>query len=264
MGLFDSSPNEERKRSIFDSEWQNSDQSLSDEAGVRIASTAVITLVCGVGSLAAFAAPTFLFLAWITLGLAVVSLALIARSEKTLGGKRLVLIGLFFALLPLVALPVSRSIYYYNAVKQGREFSALVLNAAQKGETTALYQLKTPCGIRKEVRSEESYWRETLSAIEPDQHATFHSDFLSHPLLLTLAALGDDAKISFYKPGPLVQENEYTEILPLIYTATYTGAQGNKESFFFVIGLYRSRDPKEKMAMWSWKSFGNDPLKLDI
>lgn len=264
MGLFDSSPNGEQKRSIFDSEWQNADQTAVDEVGVRIASTAVITLVCGVGALAAFVAPTFIFLAWITLGLAAVSLALISRSEKTLGGKRLVLIGIFLALLPLVALPISNYIYFHHVVKQGREFAALVLHAAQKGETTALYQLKTPCSLRKEVRSEQSYWRETLSGLDPEQHATLHSDFLSHPLLLTLAALGDDAKISFYKPGPLVQENEYTEILPLIYTATYTNAQGNNESFFFVIGLYRSRDPKEKMAMWSWKSFGNEPLKLNI
>lgn len=264
MGLFDTDTQQTPKRSIFDSDWQNTDQPLSEERSDRIAPTAVLALIGGLFSILAFFSPIFHFIPWVTLALAVVSGVLIARSEKTLTGMRLVFIGTFLAIVPLVAIPVSSQIYFHQAVRQGREFTSLILHAIQQGNTTALYQLQSPAGSRNDVSNELAYWKNILDTRDSDSHAKIHTDFLSHPLLLTLMALGDDAKISFFGAGPLLEENEYKEILPVIYAATYTNASGEKESFFFAIGLNRYKDAKQKNAQWCWSSFGKDPLEINL
>lgn len=262
MGLFETNAPQEPKRSIFDSDWQNSEASLSEERQDRIAPTAVVTLGGGIFSVLAFFSPMFLFIPWGTLGLGILAFVLIARSEKTLTGIRCVWIGLFLAILPLVAIPVSDLMYFHQAVRQARQFSSLLLNAAQKGQTTALYQLRTPAGSRKDASNELAYWQQILGDKEMEKHLPIHTDFLSHPLLLTLAALGEDANISFYRAGPLLEENEYKEVLPIVYTATYTKADGDKESFLFAFGLHRYKDFEKKTSAWCWSSFGKEPLKI--
>ncbi|MBO7722948.1 MAG: hypothetical protein J6S27_04105 [Thermoguttaceae bacterium] len=253
------------RKSIFDSDWATQKDEPTEIISKQISVWSILILVLGVLSLPALVFDTLIFIPWITLILAAgIALWLYLSGGETLG-KGLLLLGFCLAAFVLIAVFTANTIYTKTVVSQGDAFARRLFDFIKSGDTLQFHLASMPSPSRGRVTDEKQYWKDIIDAKQGGNplstaHMDLHKNSISNPSVLSIYNYRDSVKLTLVRHEPIVKdENENSELLPLIYAATYTSAAGRTETFFFAVVLLHSLS-SDGRAYWSWQGFSNKPL----
>lgn len=263
-------PLEKTSASLFDA-W-NADAAsapnVADELISKRASVwAIVSALFGVSSFLSLLQLGFLGVAAFAIFAAIFALCAIAKSGGELVGRRLALAGLALGLAGAVAGPVRFATYRADFERQAEQFCQSWFATAAKGDVLALRQLTRPHWERAPIVDESDvvkYW--AASTRDEDGHRELHT-FLASPTLLTLTALGDRAKPTFYATEYLAL-NSKVELANRIYAVTVAPEKENdpKQTFFLRLTVerrVRKTARGEKSVGWNMTSGDWRPVELD-
>lgn len=256
----DQTPLEQTSGSIFSKQWNVADEGISDDVALKNISVAAIgCLIGGILSLSVYFSPYFCFVPVITILLALVTLIRIKLADGMLLGKKIVFVGLWLAIVFLVAMPVHHASYRLRLKNDAKKYCMHWCSTIQRGDFLRIKQLGHVPHFLKLDTTEDAYWRQYFA--DEEMHTGLHR-FLTDPLLLTLAALGDSAKYSYYRTDTLYVGKEADEVV-MTYAVTYPAASNKKQTFFIRINATRTFDPKRKLGIWKGGDKVKGPLPLD-
>lgn len=265
-------PLEKTSSSLFDA--------LSADASVVNASNAADELVSKRASVLAIisaALGAFSFLSLLNLGFlvfsafgvlsAIFALAAIAKSGGELVGRSWALGGLAAALAGAISGPLCAETYRADFEAQAEEFCQIWFEKAKAGDVLALRQLTRSHWDRPAILDENDavkYW--ATSTHDEDAHRELHS-FLANPTLLTLAALGERVKPTFYATETQTIDSK-AEVATRIYAVTVEPEkEGEAKKTFFLRLTVERRLRKtargEKSVGWNVHSGDMRPLEID-
>lgn len=263
MSLFEQSPKEEKKKSLFDAAWRPSEGGEEQEERFSSVSVpAVLAMIGGVFSVLVFFSPVFLFIPCCTFPLALWALWSISRSDGMLTGVRFARIGLFLLIFSPTAALVNDIVYQTQLLRQAKTYFRSVFDDIQHGDLLAVRQSMLPYFARPTDLTEAAYWKSQMG--KEEDHELFHSDFLSNPTLLTLYTLGERAKYSYYKTESIIAAPNFgTDRVKMVFAVTYPGKDGGNETFFIPVVAIRTHDTEKKRAGWGRQKFEFAPLPAD-
>lgn len=265
-------PLEKTSSSLFDA--------LSADAGVANVSNAADELVSKRASVWAIVSAllgALSFLSLLNLGFlffsafgalaAIFALAAIAKSGGELVGRSWALAGLALALAGAISGPLCVATYRADFDAQADEFCQIWFDAAKKGDVLTLRQLTRSHWDRPPIIDENDaikYW--ATSTQDEDGHRELHS-FLANPTILTLAALGDRVKPTFYATESQTI-NSKAEVATRVYAVTVAPEKEGeaKETFFLKLTVerrLRKTARGEKSIGWNVHPGDWRPLELD-
>lgn len=265
-------PLEKTSSSLFDA--------LSADASVANASNAADELVskrASVWAIVSALAGAFSFLSLLNLGFlvfsafglfaAIFALAAIAKSGGELVGRAWALGGLALALAGAISGPLCVATYRADFDAQADEFCQIWFDAAKKGDVLTMRQLTRSHWDRPPIVDENDaikYW--ATSTQDEDGHRELHS-FLANPTILTLAALGDRVKPTFYATESQTI-NAKAEVATRIYAVTVAPEKEGeaKQTFFLKLTVerrLRKTARGEKSIGWNVHPGDWRPLELD-
>ncbi|MBQ1456429.1 MAG: hypothetical protein IIZ25_11360 [Thermoguttaceae bacterium] len=261
-----SNGSEGTRKSIFDSSWAPQKDEPTEIISKRISVWSILVLVLGVLSLPALVFDTLIFIPWIALILgAVVALWLFLSGGETLG-KGFLLLGFCLAAFVLITILTANTVYTKTVVSQGDAFARRLFDFIKSGDTLQFHLASMPSPSRGRVTDEKQYWKDIIVAKQggnpvSSAHMDLHKNSISNPSVLSIYNYRDSIKLTLIKHEPLIKdEKENTELLPLIYAATYKSAAGQTETFFFAVILLHTLS-SDGQAYWSWQGFSNKPLQ---
>lgn len=265
-------PLEKTSSSLFDA--------LSADASVANASNAADELVSKRASVWAIVSAllgAFSFLSLLNLGFlffsafgvlaAIFALAAIAKSGGELVGRSWALAGLALALAGAISGPLCVATYRADFDAQADEFCQIWFDAAKKGDVLTLRQLTRSHWDRPPIVDENDaikYW--TTSVQDEDAHRELHS-FLANPTILTLAALGERVKPTFYATESQTI-NSRAEVATRVYAVTVAPEKEGeaKQTFFLKLTVerrLRKTARGEKSIGWNVHPGDWRPVELD-
>lgn len=253
-------PLEQTSGSLFSKQWNVADEGLPDDVALNNISVAAIgCLAGGIFSLSVYFSPYFCFVPAVTIVLALVTLIRIKLADGMLLGKKITLIGLWLAIVFSVAMPLHHETYRLRLKNDAKKYCMHWCSTIHRGDFLRIKQLGHVPHFLKLDTTEAAYWRQYLG--DEEVHTGLHR-FLTEPLLLTLAALGDKAKYSYYRTDMLHVGKDSDEIV-MTYAVTYPSTENKKETFFIRINASRTFDPKRKLGIWKGGDKVKGPLPLD-
>lgn len=245
-------------KGLFENKWDDANKVSQEEHFSAVSVTAILSLIGGVLSLLYFVNHSLFYIPLITLLLVIGALWSIRRSEGTLTGAALARIALFLLLVPIVAGAFQSMIYRRHLILQAREFFPLVIQAAQKGDALTLQQLEKFQPARDEVRDEAAYWADQVK--DPIQSIQFYK-LIRNPTLLTLAALGENARITYDRTLSVAKDSsDGSDHIISAYAVTFSEF-GEKKTFFIPLYGIRTHDAENHASLWRRGSFASEPLK---
>lgn len=252
MTTLDSSSESEKKGSIFNSSWNQSD--TPEEASFHgVSAVSVIALIAGILSPLYFLDKSFFFIPVAATLLAIWALWSIKKSGGTLIGENLARVAFFLAIVSVVGTTANDSIVKSMAVRQAKQFFPLVFKAMREGDALTLHQMTLERTSRGVV-DEKQYWMKEVN--NEDHHPNLHISFLEHELLLTMAGLGDSAKVTYYKTnnfGHFPEDGK--DAVVLTYAVTYPSPKdGKPETFLIKMNGIRARF-EDGTCGWSIPSY---------
>lgn len=230
-----------------------------ENAPADVCIPALLALICGFFSFLLFLSYNFYFLPALSLILVIVSFLMIKKSGGKMVGKTMALLALFFLIVPSVAVPVMKQTYQRNFINDAKKYADFWFSFAKKGDFQRIKILEHSAHIAKSSSNPAKYWMQYVG--DEEMHEKLHR-FLTNDLLLTLAALGDKAKITYYKTV-FVGYGRDDEAIRMIYAVTVPSDQGEKETFFVGLNMSRYKDEKHKIAIWKGGDKFKGPLPLD-
>ncbi|MBQ9799090.1 MAG: hypothetical protein IJO40_04030 [Thermoguttaceae bacterium] len=264
-------PLEKTSSSLFDA--------LSADASVANASNAADELVSKRASVLAIVSAllgALSFLSLLNLGFlffsafgaaAIFALAAIAKSGGELVGRSWALGGLALALAGAISGPLCVATYRADFDAQAEQFCKIWFEAAKKGDVLTLRQLTRSHWDRPPIIDENDaikYW--ATSTQDEDGHRELHS-FLANPTILTLAALGDRVKPTFYATESQTI-NSRAEVATRVYAVTVAPEKEGeaKQTFFLKLTVerrLRKTARGEKSIGWNVHPGDWRPVELD-
>lgn len=265
-------PLEKTSASLFDA-WRPEESASvgpqNDEiVAKRLSVWAIVATVSGAFSFFSLFNLGFLAFSIFAAFAAIFSLASISRSGGELTGRKFALAGLGLALAGAISGPVRAETYKAEFNRQADAFCKLWFDAVKRGDYLAARQMESPYWSRVPTldrKEEVNYLKQFLN--EEERHYGFHS-FMTNPTLLTLVALGDRVKPSFYRTkGTLIGST--IEATDRVYALTVEPAPGSnepKQTFF--VTLYVSRPVRvteegERNVGWTIRMDEWRPMELD-
>ncbi|MBQ2851540.1 MAG: hypothetical protein IJE77_13750 [Thermoguttaceae bacterium] len=264
-------PLEKTSSSLFDA--------LSADASVANASNAADELVSKRASVLAIVSAllgALSFLSLLNLGFlffsafgaaAIFALTAIAKSGGELVGRSWALGGLALALAGAISGPLCVATYRADFDAQAEQFCKIWFEAAKKGDVLTLRQLTRSHWDRPPIIDENDaikYW--ATSTQDEDGHRELHS-FLANPTILTLAALGDRVKPTFYATESQTI-NSRAEVATRVYAVTVAPEKEGeaKQTFFLKLTVerrLRKTARGEKSIGWNVHPGDWRPVELD-
>ena len=237
--------------------WSEENDSAEHFSAVSL--SAIFALFFAIASLFYLINRSLLPVSVAALGLSLFALRRIRRAEGRLTGGSMARIALFLTIVVLVAVPVRSAIYRRQLIKQGKEFFSLVIEAAQKGDSAALSQLRRFQTSREEISDEAAYWREQLN--DP-MAAPGTVQLLGNRVLLAIYLLGENGKITYCRTANIDRDEKHDgDSVCMIYAVTYS-EHGEKKTFFVPFYGSRLRDKKNGVALWKCSGYPKQPLPL--
>ena len=222
--------------------------------------SAILALAVGCFSPLYLINRVFFFLPITSGVLSLLALWRIRRSEGRLTGSAMARAALVLTLAALSAVPVRDAIYRRELIRQGKEFFSLVIEAAQKGDTLELSQLKQYQSSRETINDEVAYWRNQLN--DP-LAAPVTVQLLGNRVLLAIYNLGENAKITYRRTADIARdEKNDSDSVCMIYAVTYS-EHGEKKTFFIPLYAARTRDKKNGVALWKCLRYPKEPIPLE-
>ena len=221
--------------------------------------SAILALAAGLLSLLYLISRSFLPLPLAALALAFFALFRIRRAEGRLTGGTMARAALTLALIAFTAVPIRGAIYRRELIRQGREFFSLVIDAAQKGDSVALSQLKKYQTSRAPVSDETAYWRNLLKDPIAAPEAV---QLLGNDALLAIYNLGENAKITYRCTAEITRDEKHdSDSVYMIYAVTYS-EHGEKKTFFIPFHGERARERQNGVALWRCSGYPKKPISL--
>lgn len=259
--------------SLFDSSWtaEAYSQVGADEQAVkRLSIWAIVAVVIGVLSLLAFMHIAFSIFSIIAGLFAVLAFIAVGKSGGEISGRSFACIALALSLITFIGGSLRRDVYRMEFERQAAEFCDVWFEAAKKGDVCQLRQMTNPHWNRATVltpQDEVNYFVRDMAGDEEPHHGA-HS-FLANPTLLTLHALGDRARHSYYATtATLLTAN--TESTERVYAVTRepdpNDPESKKQTFFIRLVCNRvSAETEEGEKLVGWSTIVSDlaPMKLD-
>ena len=234
--------------SIFKTSWN--DVSEGGRTYSRLCVPALLAAFFGLGAFLVYFSPWFFFLGVLAVLLGLVALWTIRNSEGTLFGVPLAYFGVCCGIVALVSVSVFWHVYQNGIRRESDQFFRLWFAAVQHG-VEGIPQAKELQAIyahRSRSANAEEWWKKQYE--EKYAHRAVHK-YVEDKLVRTLMALGDKAKVSYYKTISVDSARDSDAVLS-VYAVTFPAESGGTETFFVKIGgkrIYPS-DPDFKAAGW--------------
>ena len=232
--------------SIFKASWN--DASESDSSYTRLSVSALLSVLFGLGTFLVYFTPWFFFLGVVAILLSLVALWTIHRAEGALTGTPLAYFGLCSAVVALVSVFLFWQTYQYGVRREADQFFRLWLTAVQQGNIPQAKEYQSIYTRRSNAANAEEWWQTQYR--EKYAHRAVHQ-FVENKLVRVLMALGNDAKISYYKTLSF-HSNPESDTVSSVYAVTFPAESGETATFFVRIHgtrLYPS-EPDFKNAGW--------------
>lgn len=265
-------PLEKTSSSLFDA-WSvdasaaNVSNAADELVSKRASALAIVSALLGAFSFLSLLNLGFLFFSAFGGLAAIFALAAIAKSGGELVGRSWALGGLALALAGAISSPLCVATYRADFDAQADEFCQIWFDAAKKGDVLTLRQLTRSHWDRPPIVDENDaikYW--ATSTQDEDGHRELHS-FLANPTILTLAALGDRAKPTFYATESQTI-NSKVELATRVYAVTVAPEKEGepKQTFFLKLTVerrLRKTARGEKSIGWNVHPGDWRPVELD-
>ena len=265
-------PLEKTSSSLFDAlsadaSVANASNAADELVSKRASVLAIVSAVAGALSFLSLLNLGFLFFSAFGALAAIFALAAIAKSGGELVGRSWALAGLALALAGAISGPLCVATYRADFDAQADEFCQIWFDAAKKGDVLTLRQLTRSHWDRPPIIDENDaikYW--ATSTQDEDGHRELHS-FLANPTILTLAALGDRVKPTFYATESQTI-NAKAEVATRVYAVTVAPEQEGeaKQTFFLKMTVerrLRKTARGEKSIGWNIHPGDWRPVELD-
>ncbi|MBQ7813500.1 MAG: hypothetical protein IJ387_03270, partial [Thermoguttaceae bacterium] len=265
-------PLEKTSSSLFDAlsadaSVANVSNAADELVSKRASGLAIVSTLLGALSFLSLLNLGFLFFSAFGALAAIFALASIAKSGGELVGRSWALAGLALALAGAISGPLCVATYRADFDAQADEFCQIWFDAAKKGDVLTLRQLTRSHWDRPPIIDENDaikYW--ATSTQDEDGHRELHS-FLANPTILTLAALGERVKPTFYATESRTI-NSRAEVATRVYAVTVAPEKEGeaKETFFLKLTVerrLRKTARGEKSIGWNVHPGDWRPLELD-
>ena len=243
------------KRSFFESAWVADLDDANEEVRPRLSRSAIWAFVLSVGTIFALANNILLLLAPISLFLAIGAYWSIGRSNRFLKGKLWADCAIVLSLSAFVSAFIADAYYKYTVSEQANQFCQLWFQAVKDKNARLVWEMDVPTWERGWEKSDAVWWSEKL--LGKPETVRDNLERLNHPLLKTLGALGDQARITRVKTIEVKWSGD-TDVAEIIYAVTYPGEKG-EETFFLLVQATRVRDELNK-KQWGWQMIGAPQL----
>ncbi len=259
--------------SLFDSSLSNlayARSEVDEQVSKRLSPLAVASVVVGVLSPLAFVNVACVAFSAVAALFAIAAFVGIDRSGGEITGRKLASLGLALAVITAVGAPVRRAVYRMEFERQAADFCEVWFDAAKNGDACQIRQMSNPYWKRATIMSHQDevdyFYRDMGNDEEP--HYMTHN-FLANPTLLTLYALGDRARHSFYATtGTLLTGN--TESASRVYAVTCepdpSDPNSKKQTFFIRLvcsRVHAETEEGEKLVGWTMETADYGAMKLD-
>jgi len=227
---------------------------LADVDSYRAVSPwAVLTLLFGVASALAFVHPLLALIPLLALFSAAVALRQIRHYWPTYIGRWAALLGLWLAVLVLVAVPTRWLVWHVmvedEAIRFGDQFMQLVAD----GKPIEAHQLSLPNNLR--LPTDDSMLE--IYRSDPARIDGVRSFSADRPLRILLA-LGERADVRLYEVESVVT-NGTSAAVSLLYAITFDD-QGTRRTFFERLILLRESRPNDSRSGWKVHQVAGDVL----
>ena len=226
--------------SIFQARWN--DASEVEMSYTRLCVSALVAAFFGIGAFLVYFTPWFFFLGGIAILLGLFALWAIHSAEGLLTGKFLAYFGIGSAIVALVSVTVFWGAYQYGVRREADQFFRLWFASVLQGDVPQAKEYRSIYSHRSKVANAEDWWKTQYE--DKYAHRAIHS-YVEDKLFRVLLALGDQARVSYYKTETVVSERESDTVVS-VYAVTFPGEFGGTETFFVKIGGKRMY-PKESM-----------------
>lgn len=215
---------------------------------------AVVALFFGIASFLVFFTFWFFFVSLIGIILASAAIFMIGRSEGSLTGLLPAQFGLALSIISLVAVSIMWPSYQYGLRLEADRFFRIWLDTVIDPEipldkkVAVLRGLTSHYWARPSTEDVEKWWKDLYE--NKYAHRDIHQ-YVEDDVLRTLLALGDRAKISYYKNRAVSSESD-KDIVVSRYAVTYQTESGTPETFFIEMTGERSF-PASDVKSAGWK-----------
>ena len=243
--------------SIFKTKWN--DVSEGEGAYTRPCVSAVVSAVLGLATFLVFFTTWFSFLGIIAVFMSLFAFWAIRNAEGTLTGTTFAYVGLCSAVVALTAVTVFWTTYQHGLRREADQFFRLWLEAVQQGDIPKAKEYHAIYPYRSKAADAEEWWQTQYE--NRYTHRSVHL-YVEDKLVRTLMALGNQAKVSFYKTLDIVSGRESDTVVS-VYAVTFPTESGGTETFFVRISGKRSY-PQESADFKSagWKIDGTPAFYL--
>lgn len=216
---------------------------------------AIVACLVGILSLSGFLYRECFLISLLGILLSLIAYILIIRSQNTLTGTKVALLGLGLSVFSCVGVATTWSYYQYTVRKEADRFFRLWFDEVKSNNIRLVMEMKKPTWSRSVENSNEDWWKSHLDVQGPmrgDMIGEFMNS-LNNPCMRTLMALGNEAEISYYKTTSVYYYDSQDKV-STIYAVTMMNPDNKNErqTFFIQMRATRSKNQKNpKQLGWS-------------
>jgi len=232
---------------IFKKSWN--DASEGESSYTRPSISALLSTFFGFAAFTVYFTPWLFFIGVFAVLLSLFAFWAIRSAEGGLTGTVFAYFGLCSAVIALVSVAVFWSAYQYGVRREADQFFRLWFAAVQQGDIPQAKEYRSIYSNRSQAANAEEWWKEQYEG-KYTHHAVHR--YVEDKLIRVLTALGDKAKVSYYKTLSLTSERE-SDTATVIYAVTCPADSGESETFFVSINgkrIYPSEAAHFTAAGW--------------
>jgi hypothetical protein len=242
---------------IFKTTWN--DVSEGEVGYTRLSVSALLSALFGIGTFLVYFTPWFFFLGVIAILLGFFALWTIRSAEGILTGTSLAYVGLCCTVAAFVSVAVFWAAYQYGIRQEADQFFHLWFAAVQQGDIPRAKEYRAMYLHRSKAADADEWWQEQYR--DKYAHRDIHR-YVEDRLIRVLMALGDRAKVSYYKTLNLVSERD-SDTIVAVYAVTFPAESGETETFFVrIAGQRRHPSPSLDFKAAGWKIEGTPAFHL--
>ena len=253
---------QQKSGSIFDVKWNDASELPTVTEYRTICVPSLLALLFGLLTPLVMLHWGFVFLPILALSLAFYALYLIAHSDGMRFGRPLAWMAIFLSFCFVVANLSLWEAYKSRLFNEAIEFAGSYFELVARAKDDPAIDILTIRDMRV------LYWQRSVAPLE-DRWKAFEKDefaqedlsiFTSDITLRTLMALGNEAKVTFYKVKSYAcDKGKNEDYVTLVYAVTYDNDNKEKETFFANLTVKRNQgedtttvaNQKKKMGGWT-------------
>lgn len=233
---------------IFTTSWN--DASELDSSYTRLSVPALLSAFFGAGAFFVYLSHWCFFFGVIAIVLSLLALWSIRSADGIQMGTSLAYFGLCSATFALVSISVFWAAYQYGVRQEADQFFRFWFAAVQQGNIPQAKEYRSIYPSRSRIAHAEEWWQKQYA--EKYAHRAVHL-YVEDKLIRVLMALGDKAKITYYKTTWVNSGRESDSVI-MVYAVSFPAESGEIQTFFVSMSGKRSypKDSQDfKAAGWN-------------